>query len=180
MKINKTPLNLPLMKGRNPEGEGFSGFTLVEMIIVVAAIGLIMVSIVSIMGGAFKASNRTKWSDLVEQNGSWALAEIRKNILRAESTNLECGSNWVSFYSISDGVGTTIVCENNKIASRSGELSTDLTGVGVSVVDCGNVVSCDNPATKINFDFDLVVGISEAGPDAYVRKNFKSSVGVRN
>ena len=180
MKSNKTSLNLPFMKGRNPEGEGFSygGFTLVEMIVVVGAIGLIMVSIVSIMGGAFKASNRTKWSDLIEQNGSFALAEIRKNILRADGTNLECGLNWVSFYNVNDGVGTTIICESNKIASRSGVLSTDLTGVGVSVVDCSNIISC--PTGKVDFNFDLAAGLSEAGPENFVKKNFKTSVGVRN
>lgn len=153
------------------------GFTLVELIVVVAAIGLIMVAVTGILGGVFKANNRSRWSELVERDGLWLTREIRKNLLRASSTGLTCDSDSISFVGVNDGQETVIVCEGNKIASRSGELSVDLNGGGVRVTECS--IDCSDSG-KVDFGFNLAAGAEGGGVEAYVEKSFKVTVGLRN
>lgn len=159
------------------------GFTLIEVMVVLGITGVIMTSVMAILSGSFKVNNRTKWLGKVEQNGSFALGEIRRNILNANKI-LPCGiGNSISFTNMDDGNLTTIICENEKISSVSAE-TIDLTNDQVTVSDCNTFVTCDtlpsSDISNVNFSFTLGAGISGGDPQDYVIRKFESKVSVRN
>lgn len=159
------------------------GFTLIEIMVVLAITGLIMASVMAILGGSFRVNNRNKWLGKIEENGGFALAEIRRNILDANRI-LPCGvGSSVSFNNMDDGNLTTIVCEDGKIASVSAN-TIDLTASDVTVSDCSTFVTCDtlssSTVSNVNFSFTLGAGISGGEPQDYVIKKFESKVSVRN
>jgi prepilin-type N-terminal cleavage/methylation domain-containing protein len=169
----------------------FYGFTLIEIVVVLGVLGLIMVSVFSVLNGAFKTNNRVKWSTRVEQTGTFILDELKRNILNADVV-IPCGvGTSVSFNNINDGNTTTIICTNGTsttlggISSSSANLNLSLSGNGVSVFGCDNFVTCDTiPFTgkvaDVNFNFNLGAGTSEGGPEDRAIQNFQSKITIRN
>lgn len=162
---------------------GRQGFTLIEIIVVLGVLGIIIVSIFTVLNGAFKTNNRVKWSERVEQNGTFILGELKKNILNAGNI-ISCGiGSSVSFDNAVDGNTTTIVCENEKISSISAT-TVDLTDSKVKILDCNTFVSCDTlpslEVTNVNFSFNLSAGVSGSGAEDYATRKFQSKITVRN
>jgi prepilin-type N-terminal cleavage/methylation domain-containing protein len=160
------------------------GFTLIEMMVVVSILAVIMVTVISTLLSSFKAKNRVDTADRLEQNGSFALNEIRNNILNSDGKNVTCGvGSSITFVNRQDGQQISIECiEGGAIASVSAGLVTDLT-VGVSASNCSNFVNCDTLATgemtAANIGFTLSVGAPGAGPENYVSRSFLTKVAVR-
>ncbi len=166
---------------------GSFGFTLIEIVVVVGIIAVIMASISGVLLGSFRAKNRVNYSDLVEEEGSWIINELRKNVLNASASSVSCGDTGVSFENVKNEGSqiTELICdrETNKIASSSAH-SADLSSERVMVSGCDTFVSCDTlPSStvwRVNFDFNVSAGNVEAGPGGYVSRDFKTSVTVRN
>lgn len=57
------------------------GFTLLELVVVVTVIAVIMVMVMTIMANTFKANNRTIAMGKINENGSYALEQIRRYFL---------------------------------------------------------------------------------------------------
>ncbi|HRS22862.1 MAG TPA: prepilin-type N-terminal cleavage/methylation domain-containing protein, partial [Candidatus Woesebacteria bacterium] len=57
------------------------GFTLLELVVMVAVIAIIMTIITAIMTNTFKANNRTMALQKINDNGSYALEQIRRYYL---------------------------------------------------------------------------------------------------
>ncbi|MFA5749707.1 MAG: prepilin-type N-terminal cleavage/methylation domain-containing protein [Candidatus Shapirobacteria bacterium] len=158
-----------------------TGFTLIEMIVVVASTGLIMTAITGITLGIFKSQNRNKSTNKVVQNGNWIMNELKKNVLNSSGTQINCINNVsIGMTNLDDNGSTVFSCGNNNIASTSGSLVRSLTNNQVNVTDCTNFVSCtESPAlgvTSVKFNFG--VGTTTAGVS--VSQNFSLDVSVRN
>ena len=169
------------------------GFTLIELLIVVGVTGLIMAAIIGIMMQVFKSKNKMSWNEEIESNGTWILAEIRKNILESSGESMICDSSNHTGISMVNlrGVGETtyigcngIVGEGNGIASNSANLVKDT----LMVAGCDSFVNCDRESlggtdyrvTKVDISFELSpASIPVSSPD-YIRKTFQGSVVVRN
>ena len=128
------------------------GYTLVEIMVVVSAVGLIMTAMIGVILSGFKAQNRTKSDSKVAENGSWIIKELRNNIFNSKI--LECGEDGksVQIESINDGKITTLSCDQvtKKIASTSAtekELNSD----EVEVVDCNDFVICEDSGVVFKF-----------------------------
>lgn len=171
-----------------------SGFTLVEIVVVVGVTAVVIVSMTAIMVQSFRAKTRLSWSDEIEAAGSWVVERLRTNILDASGETMVCGpvaGSSFSYVSLKGGgETTTVVCDdsagNNQIASGSANLLKS----NVRVVNCNSFVSCDTMptidggyrVTKVNLSFDLSPEVSlvpTTSPD-YVSRTFKTSVVVRN
>ena len=161
-----------------------TGFTLVEIIIVVASIGLIMTAITGITLSIFKSQNRTQSTNKVVNNGNFILNELKRDILNSSSSQITCIDNYsVGMINLNDGVGTTINCNtiNNNIASTSGSLVRNLISANDTSIICpSNFVSCTTlpslDVTSVSFNFG--VGATTAGVG--VTQYFSINVAVRN
>ena len=180
------------------------GFTLIEILIVVAVVMVIMVSISGIMSGVFTSQNKNKAGDKITQNGSWILNELKKNVLNADK-NSQNGEKFtcsmspalgqsIVITSVKDGEKTTISCLNfgvqgYKIASISGKT----VGVGTTIFlfeknndlilkDCNNFVSCSTlpslQLSNVKFNFTLEAGV--AALSSGTSKTFSVDVTLRN
>jgi type II secretory pathway pseudopilin PulG len=157
-------------------------FTLIEILVVVGALMLIIVSVSGIMSAVFNSQNKNKAIDKITQNGGWILSELKKNILSAKTSGqngdgFNCSmsptvGNSIEIISGKDGERTTIKClddngDGYKIASISG------TSVGTTVylfqknqdlelVNCDNFVSCSTlpslQLSNVSFNFSLKAG----------------------
>jgi len=160
-----------------------TGFTLIEIIVVTGAVGLIMVALIGIVLSTFKSQNRTKAKNLVSQSGAWILSELKRDILTSGSWKIRCGSDNLSvgFTNIYNGEPTTFVCGSGKIASNSAHPAT-LNDINKVMVSCGSVfVSCDtlpssDEVSAVNFSFVLTSNILGIGAS----QDFDLNVTVRN
>jgi len=184
-KTSKSPSYPPLIKGGSKIFFKRRGFTLVEIVIVVMAIGLIMVSIIGVTLKVFRSHNMAESTNKVVQNGSFILNELRRNVLNSSQTEISCptgvGSS-IAMINLYDGEKTTIVC-GQKIASisatRIGE-TIFLSGVEVAVTDCNTFVSCSTlsptEVSAVSFRFGLNSQTSGVGASQI----FDIDVTVRN
>ena len=163
-----------------------NGFTLIDAVVSLGVIVLVMAIISGVLMNTFKAKTMVNVTDVVERNGTFALAEIRRNIINSMKNGMVCPAGDVGT-SLTltgyDGLITRITCDEDAIASSSA-YGVDLTDDDVRVTGCGSFISCGTaPSTEIsevNISFSLEAGVEEAGKESYVSKDFKSSVTVRD
>lgn len=179
------------------------GFTFIEILIVISLIMIIIGSISGIMSGVFSSQSKNKATDKINQNGSWILNELKKNILNANSSgyngadsNFNCpmgGGTSMVMTNIKDGEKTTISClydsgtNSYKIASISGK------SVGTTVYlfqksndlvldSCNNFVTCSTlpslQLSEVKFNFNLGAGVF--GLSSGTTKSFSIDVTLRN
>jgi len=166
------------------------GFSLIEMLVVVGILMVVLVVITGMISNSFKLRNRTNLVDELERSGGWILSELKKNILAAKGTTVGCpvGSydTKISYDSVLDGNSVDLECVDGVgIASASGTREYQLLPMGLGVSGCNQFVTCstspESPSvTEVNFDFYLTIGTSTPAADSFVKKEFKSKVGLRN
>ena len=161
------------------------GYTLVEIMVVVASIGLIITAVVGVILGTFKAQNRDNSNKKIMESGSLVMNELRKNIFNSFSNSIVCSDDKLSveLKSIVDGEVTTLSCDKtgNKIASTSATREPDiLNSNDVNITDCNNFVSCegnvDENVSGVVFNFGLSAVTSGVG----ISQTFTNRVTLRN
>lgn len=83
-----------------------SGFTLLELLMVVALIGLILVAITQILGATLAGSNKSQGLQVVKQNGQFAISTMSR-LLRQSSSVMTCGNGMLEFIVPESGTNTT-------------------------------------------------------------------------
>lgn len=160
------------------------GFTLIEMVVVTAVVGMMMLAVTGILISSLQSRNLTRMADVVSANGNYALEEIKKNLLNADSETVVCpvgvGSS-IGFESALDGMTTTLTCtENARVASNS----ANLTGGEVKLSDCGSFVNCQTgmlgSVAIVAVKFSLSAGDVAGGVKDFVEKTFEMTVTLRN
>ncbi len=159
-----------------------AGYTLVEIIVVVASVGLIMTAMIGVILGSFRAQNRTKSDNKITENGSWIMNELRKNVFNSFGDQVECASDAksVQIKSLVDGQITTLSCDqvNSKIASTSA-VERVLNNSEVTVSGCTNFVTCEQVDDKVygvTFNFTLESTVEGVGSS----RVFSTKVTLRN
>jgi len=166
------------------------GFTLIEIIVIVGALSLIMISLTSILSGVFNSQSKNKSNDTINQQGNWVMEEIKKNLLNASGIGFICPAGVgqsVSFQNIKDGNRTVLGClgsiGNYYIASSSAIGTTLFTNNGsLKLTNCNDFISCETlPSLKVSgvtVKFNLNTGDSLS--PTYVNKDFELKVTLRN
>lgn len=134
------------------------GFTLLELVVMVAVIAIIMTIIMAIMTNTFKANNRTMALQKINDNGSYALEQIRRYYLSQ---------------SICDGTALTI--DANKVLKLNDSELTKKDEVKASDLN----VNCDDKVKVLSVSFKLETG-SDKGKEYQASKSFTTSVVLRN
>lgn len=133
-----------------------AGFTLIEMMVVVAIMAVIMTVIMAIMANTFKANNRTKAMQKINENGSYAVEQIKRYYL----SQSVCDETMLSIN------GTTKVLE----LGGTGITKDDVIASGIGTTCNGNV---------LEVGFTLSVG-SNLSKDFISSKSFTTTVVLRN
>ena len=157
-----------------------NGFTIIEMVVVTAAIAMIMVAVISVVVATFRSQNQTKSNSKVSSGGNWILTELKREVLSSDGENIVCLDNQLTLTDVNDGEVVVISCddsEGNEVITAN---STNLNSGDISIIDCSEFVSCTTlpslEVSEVNFKFGVksdTVGI-EASQD------FELSVSVRN
>jgi prepilin-type N-terminal cleavage/methylation domain-containing protein len=163
-----------------------SGFTLIEMIVVVGVLAVLMAAIVGIMLNWFRVTRRVDINQKVEESGTIALEALRQNILTADPVALRnegclgtlgVGLTVVNRYD--SGVSNLVCNENGQIASSSANSANYLKS-GIMASGCGQFVSCDvsGDTIVVSIKFGLSGG-SSGVVDQYSSKTFSDKITVR-
>lgn len=168
-----------------------SGFTLIEVLVVIGIFVLISTVIVSIFFVVLRGTKNSDSIILVKQNGEYAMSQMIRMIRFAKSLDSPtvCDGNVLTSITIStfDSNQTTFSCPvdalptPNFIASNSAN-STRLTNIqDVGVSSCSFVCTeSGGSAPLINIKFSLTKVNSSGLPEGNVTIPFQSSVVMRN
>lgn len=173
-----------------------NAFTLIEILIVVGSIVLVMGAISGVMFGVFSAISKNKAIAGINDSGNWVMAEIKKNIINANSDDFSCpvgvGTS-IQIVNVKDGDRTTIAClgdvdSDYKIASISAR------GVGTTVtylfqknkdlklnscaVSCSTLPSAQ--LSTVNFNFNLESAVFGSPDGIGTTKTFSVDITLRN
>jgi prepilin-type N-terminal cleavage/methylation domain-containing protein len=162
-----------------------SGFSLIELIIVIGLLSLLMLAISSTMLMSIVSSNRIRTATKVKQAGNYALGQIQ-TMIRSAKTISSCTPNLPS-PSLTvinpDGGDTTIFAEldgdgTTRIASNSG---TYLTPDNLETSSFS--ITCEPSQvepTLIKVSFDLQGKLATERPSSNPILHFETSVNLRN
>ncbi len=162
-----------------------SGFSLIEIVVVVGSFGIIIIAVISTILLTFRSQNKVRSNNKLNENGTNIMAELRRNIYNSDSKNINCGAGGTSVTIVnrSDKRVTNLVCFDGKIASVSAVPSTTvyLNSDEVVVISCQDFVLC-NPrvgsSDVAGVDFKFGLGTTTVGVAS--TKYFDISVTTRN
>lgn len=172
-----------------------SGYTLIEMLVVIAIIAIIGTMSTQILLSIIKSNNKTNIQNEVRQNGSFVVGMLERDIRAAKSATVTLSEVVTNEYILrlvqNDGTTITYWCylspnstSNGHIKRRYGTeseehlLNTDLVS-GVKVASCSISVSASPPAL-VTIDFTLTQAVSSPNrTDLTVSQQFKTSVSLR-
>lgn len=160
------------------------GFTLIELITVIAILGVIATIVVGVITITLRGTKKSDLLDSARQNGDTALSQIVKNIRYAKSldspTSCVGGTTVDSIMvtSINDDK-TTYACVNNMITANNESL---LDASVLSVANCSFV--CSQSATGNPPTITIKYTLTPKNPTNFVETNFtlpfQTSVTMRN
>lgn len=175
-----------------------SGFTLIEILIAVALIGVIGTIVTQVFFLGFKSQAKSEMLKEIKQNGDYTITVIEGMVRNASDIipvpTGKCNNNSDAFSIInSDGYMTTFIYSNNKIASISSKLpppeitptGVPLTGNRVSIASCIFRVVCPDPPVSPKYVF-LSFTILPYGssltptPGNITTLDYQTTVGLRN
>ncbi len=163
---------------KNKTKQRQSGFTLIEMIVVVSILGLIAVITSGFLLVSLTATSKAEVVKEVRQNGNYALSVMEGMILN--SRGVGCSSP--DRISVTDANGnlTTFRCQDNKISSVSAQ-TVYLTSPNVTVSNC-QFTCGDNPGLpiKVHLKFTVQKGGGDARPAEKASLDFETEVMPRN
>jgi len=160
-----------------------SGFTLVEMMVVVGILGIVTITGSTMFFSILRGSTKARVTQLAKQNGDYAISVMGRMIRNARGLLSPTADSVTSSITIKnpDGGITVFSCNSSTIASNG----ASLIGSGFKISDCSGVFDVKvgsegiKPSVvKINFD------LKQAGAESRVEEqaliNFQTTVTLRN
>ncbi len=171
--------NWRLQIGNSPRG-----FTLVELVVIVALFAATGTVIVSIIFATLRASSKSDRLVSLKQNGNNALSQIVKQVRYAKSLDSACSAvdGPIAIRSLSDNSKTTFVCSTGSTGTIASNGASLVDTNAVTVTQCSftcSQASPDDPPT-INFSFTLDSKNAGNLVEATGSIPFQTSVTLRN
>lgn len=160
------------------------GFTLIEMLVVVAIVGIVATISTQIVLSLIRSNNKTNVQNEVRQNGSYTIDLMERDIRAAT----EASSNTSKDLTLAnpDGSSSVYTCAlkqagSNGFINRNSNplLNTDLS-TGVAVSACSFTIAPNSNPQLITVNFTLTQAANSATrSDLTVSQTFETSVSLR-
>jgi prepilin-type N-terminal cleavage/methylation domain-containing protein len=172
-----------------------SGFTLVELLIVVALVAIIGLTTTQIFVMGIRSQGKSEVLKEVKQNGDYALSIIETMVRNAIDIPASCNTAYNQLQILnSDGLTTTFEClENGNISSISGLIvaptptGIPLTSNKVSVFNCSSAfrIVCPTPPLSpkyvyVNFSIRSSGSSLTPTPGSFSVLEYQTTVSLRN
>lgn len=167
-----------------------SGFTLIEILVVVGILGIIAVIGSNMFFTVFRGSTKTKVLTTVKQNGDYALSVIGR-MVRNSSEILKNSDGQVCTLGMKkikiknpDKGETEFAClevgtVNGRIASNSAQITSDEVKVDNCSFDCSSSGQFYPETVTISFTLSQNIGAAPR-PEEEASMDFKTTVSIRN
>lgn len=155
------------------------GFTIIEMMVVVAILGIITTVGSNLFFTVLRGSTKTKVLQLVKQNGGYAVSVMGTMIRNARKIESSSGSSLT--ITNPDGRTTIFSCSNSQIASNGSSLMAN----DVKVADCANFFTVTSGEEgvrpdRVQIKFTLSQSATGDRPEDWASVDFQTTVGLRN
>jgi len=132
------------------------GFTLVELLVVMAIVGILSTVIISILFSVLRGTNKTNSVTLIRQNGNYALNQMTRIVRSGTSISTATPCNGVPGQRLDinqlDGSTTQLFCSpSNGIYYTDASGKTTLIDKAVMTVSACTIVCEENATTSIPF-----------------------------
>jgi prepilin-type N-terminal cleavage/methylation domain-containing protein len=161
-----------------------SGFSLMELTIVIGLISLLILAISSTMLMSVVTSNRIRTATKTKQAGNYAIEQIQSFVRNAKSVKICDSANNTLTLINQDGGTTQYFLDSGRIASGPGEYLTPATTTTTLFnLDCApsdtNATSNADSTTLINLSFSLQDTLTTTSLQNPVL-DFNTSINIRN
>lgn len=167
------------------------GFTLIELIVVIAMLIIISTLSLNILITVLKNSLKAQITKEVKQSGDYAISLMTKMIRNATSLQSDCLDSSSSIrIKNPDGGETEFICDyvNNYLASSSAHLSPTpapepITSTSLSLKSASCYFSCQQPAGKpplISISFTLEKNTTTFKAEEKISIDFHTKAALRN
>ncbi len=187
--LKKTRVNMTFFRIKN---QAASGFSLIEMLIVITLTALIIVSATSVLMTALLSGGQVNTTKTIKQNGDYAMSQMTtllRNAIKLTTNDFgqvcTTGMTQLRFVSLDEGVTTfgrsVLSATDARIASGSAiYLTSDAVYLPSDIVfDCSQ--TDDGVVTNITISFTLTKGTSGSGRvTEYGSQDFTSNVTIRS
>ena len=173
-----------------------SGFTLIEIIVMVAILGVLGVTISNIFITSLRSSIKSQRISELKEKGNSALSVMERMIREAKSIDSDCTAvgSVLGYIDITykDDLQTRFFCGENAIASSSASipgfgvyLIGDDDAPDINIIGCTNFITCTigpGGIPEVEIKFTLEQGGKESGEESYdkTRIDFETKVIPRN
>ena len=158
------------------------GFTLLELLMFVALVGLILVGITQVLGATLAGSGKSQSMQQVKQNGQFAMSTITR-LLRQSNAVTTCGAGQLVFTVLESGATSTYTFETSVLRIRKtyNGVQSWVTDDGIEVANfsCSLTSPGSGQPAIVNLSFNVrKPGLSVESIIANI--NFKDSISLRN
>lgn len=161
-----------------------SGFTLIEMLMVVFLFGLVMTLSGALFSAVLKGSGKSEVTKEVKQTGDYAMNVMERMIRNAKTVSCPAGDATTITITDQKELPTIFNCITptgltiTSIASNSARLTGDNVTVGSP---CTLVFTCDTSSSisKVTISFTLSQKEVSSRPEDQARVTFQQTIGLR-
>lgn len=164
-----------------------NGFTLIEMIVVVAILGIILVTLSSTLFSILSGSSKSEVANIVKQNGEYVISVIDQTVRGGRDIVVSPDGSSITVVN-PDGNGTTTqiacVADRFELTKTSSPTISDqrITSDKVAVSDCNVFTSIDTidnnpPGVSVNFELSQSAVAGKASEQS--RQRFQTTVFLR-
>lgn len=153
-----------------------SGYTMIELLAVVAIIGLIGVSASQLFFTTIRGGNKAQVIADVKQEGDYVINKIER-LVRNGTAISACGANNLQVEDV-DGQNHQILMQNNQL-TLDGEVLIGST-ISVQGFTCNLTAGSDAEPDHVDITLTLLKGGANFREDEMAEQVFKTSITMRN
>ena len=156
------------------------GFTFIEILVVVALVGIIMTGIVGILLSVLRTSRKNEAMTNLKQAGDYALGVISGKIRNTQE--IKCEGTVLTLTNLNDlttVISLTCDTDSDSIKENDNYLISEEVGMSLSDCEISCVSGVSGSPDSVMVGFTLSSGLGD-DPTSHVEAVFKTTISLRN